>query len=191
MLEPGADGSKQSIASLVPERVVDLLESIEIEEDKRDRGLTSAGARHGQRKAVMEKRTIGKASDGVVLRNVRQAGFNPMSSDGGAQCGGDRLKKIGVVFTEAARIAPVSPQDSKRPIGCRDRDLEAAQQAVASHERREDRVSWGANVVNEDGVTRAQRGARRRPRSGTDGHGAYGARVPPHAGNQHQILLSV
>ena len=39
MLKARADGSQQTIASLVTECVVDFLESVEIEEDERERGF--------------------------------------------------------------------------------------------------------------------------------------------------------
>ena len=110
----------------------------------------------------MEKRAIGQAGDGVELCNMRQSLFDPMSSDGGAQCCGDRLQEAGVFPAKAARIAPVGTQDSKRSIGCRDRDLDTAQQAMALHERRKNGVSGAVYVRHHHRValSSARRGSK-------------------------------
>ena len=68
-----------------------------------------------------------------------------MSSDGGAQCGSDRLQEVGVFSAKAARIAPVGAQVPNGPsdVGSRPR---TAQQAMALHERRKNGVSGVVNV---------------------------------------------
>ena len=70
--EPAGDLLEQRIADGMTERVVDLLEPVEIHEEHR--GQPSLPARLGQRavQAVPERGPVGKARQSVVLRLVGQ-----------------------------------------------------------------------------------------------------------------------
>ena len=131
MLQPRADDSQQPVAGFVAERVVDLLEAVEIEEYQRQRGFSPASARHGLQQAVVEQPAIGKAGDRIELRDVGQALLDPVSADGGTQCGGDRLEKIRVFSREIAVVAPVRTQDSKGSVGRRVSRLRGRSRGIA------------------------------------------------------------
>jgi hypothetical protein len=66
--EPPCQLDQQEVARLVPERVVDLLEAVEVEEHHRRRVPVASGGREGLAEAVAEERSVRERGEGVVER---------------------------------------------------------------------------------------------------------------------------
>ena len=74
-LEALGERGQQPVAVLVPQRVVDLLEVVEVEEDERDTLVAAAGLGRAQyAEAVAEQRPVGEAGEPVVERLASQRG---------------------------------------------------------------------------------------------------------------------
>ena len=69
-----ADGDllEQAVARVVPERVVDLLEAVEVDQQQRGRLAAALGGRQRVRHAVVEQRAVGQVGEVVVQRLVAQ-----------------------------------------------------------------------------------------------------------------------
>ena len=66
-----ATDSQELVAGAVPERVVDVLEPVEIEEQQRGERAVALGARQRQLEAIAEEEPVRQAGQGVVRRLVR------------------------------------------------------------------------------------------------------------------------
>ena len=79
-LQPLGDDLEQLVAVVVPERVVDLLEAVEVDEQHRDRALR-AHALDRALDALVEERAVRQAGERVVEGEVaqppRRAGDDP------------------------------------------------------------------------------------------------------------------
>ncbi len=58
---------EELVAVVVPERVVDLLEAVEVDDGQRRPGVAADGAGHGLMGALVEQRPVGQVGEGVVL----------------------------------------------------------------------------------------------------------------------------
>src|ERR1700691_2395952 len=69
--EARGDGLEQPVADRMSERIVDVLESVEIEKQHRDAGLMSQRCRDRLAYAVVEENSIGQTSEEIVLSRIR------------------------------------------------------------------------------------------------------------------------
>src|SRR4051812_7664527 len=74
-LEPVRDGREQLVAGRVPQRIVDELEAVEVEEQDRRAafGMVAQGAADRLVEAIDEQHPVGQAGQRVVQRIVLQA----------------------------------------------------------------------------------------------------------------------
>ena len=121
-LEPEGDLHEQAVALLVPERLVDLLELVEVEDEDRGAGRRALGHR-GQRggEPALQVRAVGQAGEGVVQRVVPQLADELAVAQRDAGVVGDGLEQEGVVLVEGADVAePVGDDeradDAGRPV---------------------------------------------------------------------------
>ena len=80
-LQPVRQPRQQAVAGGVPERVVDLLEVVDVEEQDRDRGVVAARAVQSDAEAVEEQRPVGEPRERVVERAVRELRLQALSLD--------------------------------------------------------------------------------------------------------------
>lgn len=84
-LEPLGDLDQEPIARAVPERVVDDLEAVEVEEEDRQRQLAVRASLQGDRQPIHEERPVRQPGEPVVQRLAREAlgdrlGLEPRAS---------------------------------------------------------------------------------------------------------------
>ena len=68
--QPLRDGSQKLVAGGMPERVVDFLETVEIEAEHRDRSAACLGLGHRLAQTVLEQHAIRNSRQGIVMRHV-------------------------------------------------------------------------------------------------------------------------
>ena len=80
-LQPARDGDQQPVSHLVPERVVDELEAVEVEEEDRGRGgrVGALGAPDRLVEPVQEQHAVREAGERVVQRVVLEALLGPLA----------------------------------------------------------------------------------------------------------------
>ena len=71
-LQARGGGLEQAVAGGVAERVVDVLEAVEVEEQHRDARVLPARAHDRARQALRQQRAVGQAGEGVVVGEVAQ-----------------------------------------------------------------------------------------------------------------------
>ena len=71
-LQPRRDGPQQLVADVVPERVVDALEVVEVDEQRRHRRLAARRAREHLLDAVEDQRPVRQSRQRVVRRQERE-----------------------------------------------------------------------------------------------------------------------
>jgi hypothetical protein len=80
--------AQQPVADVVPERVVHVLEAVQVEEEHRHAQAVAVRVGDGLLEAVLQQRAIGQARERVVLREVRDALLGGVAlgdvEDGGA-----------------------------------------------------------------------------------------------------------
>ena len=64
---------QQTIAGMVADRVVDVLEPIEIQDEQRERVAVAVCGEHGLLQAIVEQRAIRQIGEGVVIGEMREA----------------------------------------------------------------------------------------------------------------------
>ena len=108
-LQPARDLDQQVVADEVPERVVDDLEAVEVEEQHR-RALASFlrhVAAHGVLEAVQEQHAVRQAGQRVVQRVVLELGLRALAlGDVGLRAGDARRPAVDRAHGEAARQHP-------------------------------------------------------------------------------------
>ena len=107
--EPAGDAAQQRVPGRVPERVVDVLEVVEIDEQHRDPSAVAPGQRQGPPEPVPEQGAVRQAGEIVVVRQVADAVLGLLAL-------GD------VVVDHDHHRRPVSLGPAQRPVG-RDADL--------------------------------------------------------------------
>ena len=70
-----ADLAQHGVAHQVAQRVVDLLEPVEIHDQDRQRASRAQRVRHGLLEPVLKQRAVGKVGKGVVIREMADALF--------------------------------------------------------------------------------------------------------------------
>ena len=70
--QPGGNLLQDLVARAVAERVVDLLEAVQVEEHEADQRAAATGTRHGQMQPVEEQAAVGQPGQHVVLGELRQ-----------------------------------------------------------------------------------------------------------------------
>ena len=70
--QPGGHGDEQPVAGLVAQRVVDVLEVVEIDEQRRARGAVAPAAGQQLLDAIHDQRPVRQAGQRVVQRLVTQ-----------------------------------------------------------------------------------------------------------------------
>ena len=78
-VEPPRDRDQHLVADRVPERVVDLLEVVEVEEEHRERAVVAAPAGQRLARGLDEHRAVGEPGDGVVEGLVRELGLERLA----------------------------------------------------------------------------------------------------------------
>jgi hypothetical protein len=66
LLEPGRDLGQQRIAGGVPERVIDVLEAVEIEAEHRHQVAVPLGARHRAVEMLVKLKAVGQAGEAIM-----------------------------------------------------------------------------------------------------------------------------
>ena len=89
-----ADCLKELVARPVPERVVDRLEVVDVEEEDADRVPASRGAADCEREAVEEEGAVGHAGERVVEGLVRDVVERPGVVEGKARVLGEGEKRL-------------------------------------------------------------------------------------------------
>ena len=140
--EPGRDAAQQLVADRVPERVVDALEVVEVDEHHRDLALGVALERLAH--ALAEQRAVGQPGQRVVVGlvlelvlEVAQLGDGLLEAvvlERGAGVGGQRLEQRAIGAGEAAG----------EPVAVREHDR--ADDAVLAAQHAEHAVAHAALV---------------------------------------------
>ena len=93
-LQTGCDGLEQLVARPVPERVIDGLEVVEVDEENADRTANARSAADGEREAVEEERAVRHAGERVVECLVRDVVECPCVVDRQARVLGQREERL-------------------------------------------------------------------------------------------------
>ncbi len=80
-LQAVGEPRQQAVAGGVPERVVDLLEVVDVEEQHGDRGVVAPRTVQSDAEAVEEQRPVGQPGQRVVERAVRELRLQALSLD--------------------------------------------------------------------------------------------------------------
>ena len=142
-----ADLAQQRVAGVVAERVVDVLEVIEVEQQQPD--LVAGAARAGERgvEPVVEQRPVGQAGEAVVVGEVPKALLD-VAPLGDVLADPEQGDDLAVVVDLAARLGPDMPL---RPVRRPDTELEGR-----GRPRAHDMVEPGADALPVVGVDEAQ-----------------------------------
>ena len=123
---------QQEIAGRVAERVVDLLEAVEVDQHHRDLRVGRALPREHVGESLLEQDAVREPGEIVVQGFVAQAVDEPRVVQRDAGVRGDRLEEPAVLFVEGA--------DVTQPVG----DAEDADHFPFGDERRHDAVALAA-----------------------------------------------
>jgi hypothetical protein len=77
-VEPGGDRAQQLVADAVTERVVDGLEVVEVDEQRRHRRLAATRACEHLRHAIQDQGPVGKAGERIVRGEERELPLAPL-----------------------------------------------------------------------------------------------------------------
>ena len=104
--EPHGQLAQELVAGGVPERVVDDLEAVDVEEQHGELGLRALHAREAEVEAVEEERAVGEVGERVVKGLVQRVADHPRVGQGEARVLGERQQGLLVVGAVAAPVAP-------------------------------------------------------------------------------------
>ena len=124
------DGHEQRVAGRVPERVVDALEVVEVEEHDRRRVVV---ARERGVDPQREERAVGEAGQRIVARLVRQA-LLELRDGGQRACGLAALQRAAGVRADRLQQAPLARAERLAAL-----DREQADDARVAAQRDDDR----------------------------------------------------
>ena len=156
--EPRGDELQHAVAGMMSERVVDLLEAVQVEQQQRQRLALAGGDARRLVETIVQERAVGQVGQRVVIRQVDEALFDPAA------------------LTPHARVAQLALDGG-------DQALQAAfhQVVVRAGPHRGDGGVFADGPRHEDerqvGVVLAQQGERRG--AGEARHGVVGDRDIP------------
>lgn len=105
------DAAQECIARGMPERVVDRLETVEVERQHAHGDAEPPRVAELGVEVAEQQRTICKAGEGILERSAAQLGFRRGAVKGAAQHIGDRLQELGVGICELRRTGPAVGKD--------------------------------------------------------------------------------
>ena len=103
ILQSGGNLAQQVVAGGMPERVVDVLEAIQIHVDHRDLLAVATGAGQCLAEPILEQQAIGQAGEGVMLRLVRELVGQFAMLDGDGSQAAARGEQLPVFIVGLAR----------------------------------------------------------------------------------------
>jgi hypothetical protein len=160
LTQSGRESEQEFVAGSVPERVVDDLETVEIEHQRRDVDPVAASAAQCVLEAVERHGAVRQPGQGIVARGVPAGGLLAVALNGGREDVGDRGEKVHVVVSEGARSAGVGAQHAERPLAAFDDDAHATDDAVSYEQRRPVKSALGAEIGHHDGSAPGEHVAR-------------------------------
>ena len=163
--QPGGDRSEQAVAGVVAERVVHLLEAVEVDEQRRALGVAAAGAGEHLLDAVENERAVREPGERVVQRLVTDALEQPRVSDGDRRLARESSQPfgdVGVVAEALRMILDVGHDEADRIAVDRATGTVATATDPSSSMSREQRASGrrGLAVPHVHGDRRALGSAR-------------------------------
>ncbi len=108
---------QQLVAGLVAERVVDLLEAVEVDEQRRALGAAPAGAREHLLDPVEDQRPVGQTGERVVQRLVPDALEQPGVADRDRRLARETAqpaRELGVVAQALGPVDDVADDEADR-----------------------------------------------------------------------------
>ncbi len=118
------------------ERVVDVFEAVQVDEQHSCAQVSAGADRQGLLEAVVEQRAIGQPGDGVMERPAAQFGVDLLSGRCFVEDESDRFEEMHVVFAEHVRAEAESAQHAERVGDGPNRDVRDAPRAGSHQGRR-------------------------------------------------------
>src|SRR5204862_1540349 len=110
--KPCGELLEQLVAGLPAERVVDGLETLDVQNDHRELAFIAACSAHGLRQALVEQIAVCKARERIVVSEVVQLFFLFDVIERKRDVAGKFLKQLHLVVVEEVQLPRVKPQHS-------------------------------------------------------------------------------
>ena len=110
--KPCGELLEQLVAGLPAERVVDGLETLDVQNDHRELAFITACSAHGLGQALVEQIAVRKARERIVVSEVVQLFFLFDVIERKRDVAGKFLKELHLLVVEEAQLPCVKPQDS-------------------------------------------------------------------------------
>ena len=151
--QPGGDRLQQLVAGLVAERVVDLLEAVEVDEERGGLGAAAPGAGEHLLDAVEDQRAVGQPGQRIVQRLVADALEQPRVADrdrGLARDTAEASGELGVVDHALRSVDDIADHEADALVVDDDGDGRDRRRAELAHQHGE-HVEVGRALAVPDG----------------------------------------